>query len=220
MIISYSVRRIKGGKQVPNRPPKSPTNAQFAGFFARKIDEYITARARRLEKLWYQNRLPKTLATEIENLYQDVTRVSDGLKNPDGRLLEQSMATVEALSRITDSFYQRHLQTGSTNKAVTPVLTDLCEDIQHFVLQIRLTYNSFACGSKIPNRPTNHQLKESVFEKIVSYQKIHGVRKFPPYKRIAREVANEGFDLRDRTYRDYKTQYRKNTHNDLIQQRR
>ena len=215
-----TVRRYRGGKLIHQRPPKSPTKAQFADFFARKLDEYIIARARQLEKLWYRNKLPKALAPKIEALYQEVARVSDGLKNPHGRLLEQSMATVETLSEIADIFYQKNLIVGKANKSVTPVLTDLYEDIQHFVLQIRMTYGSFACGSKIPNRPTNHQLKDSVFEKIDAYQKINGIRKFPPYKRLAREVANEGFDLRDRTYRDYKAQYRQNTHRNLIQQRR
>jgi hypothetical protein len=223
--------KVGMGKRLPSPPPKkiSLTNADFFrvadyGLYAliKKRDEYINSNIK------YNDQYPKTLNHQqinyLTHLFNEVNRYVD--KNP---LLDTSV------HRITKSLRQKTANLGESCKSHRKELGNLglpsdlknaCKGLIAFISELVETFkfidNLIADIRKIPNRPTDMNLRVSVHEIILNYQKDKGANKFPthPYVLNALKVKHKSqpkFKLSARQYFNYKVWLKRGTYYWYIQ---
>ena len=225
----------RNGKAVSSRNDMGLSLAKISARFARNLDKEITDIARRLEDHYNKNVLIPNITNDITEFYQHIIYVTDKLHVPSGRLRKASLQSVEKLDIEIQILKKNISIIKGTQKKYTSVRSDLEQLIDattHFVLQFRMTYFSFSATNplrhagyrkgvmNLPNRPTDQARKTAVFQEVISYQKINKTAKFPPYKVIARIVAQSGISLSARTYQDQKTQIKQGKFHYLIQDRK
>ena len=92
--------------------------------------------------------------------------------------------------------------------------------VKHFIYQFDLLINSYAPGQRIPANPTDWERKKLFIREVEAHQKINGIRKFPRHKILERTMAKYGFSFPERTYGDWRRQWKNGTFTDLIQERK
>ena len=226
-----NVRSIRAGKEIKPARPKEVPRLHFAQAFALQLNRAITKRARELEAI--EDKMSSKLIQSTLDLYSEITRVSDHILASRNWLQKNVLEMVEKLDKETREF--QHSPCYNSQKPLSKgVLDELCGDVYYFKTQIVQTYYSVASGGKLPWAPA-HRSRDLVFELIDEYHSQHNTTKFPPYKtmeRLLKERMKEGKSdedrkqideataLSERTYGDYKKQFREGSASLLVQNRK
>lgn len=215
----------KDGKAVDPKKQVGLTNAQIVKSFARQLHVALQERRIELRELDSQDSIEQALTKQIQRFWNEIHTVIDATFKINDRITKSLMRAIGKLNADLASFedaIDNSLGLNSPDDLLLGMsLAELCGDVRHFTHQVELTHTSVASVSlnEMPNRPTDWN-KKSLFEQLVSeYQRQHGPKKYPPYKVMAKIMEHSGFDLKERTYGDWKTQHRKGTFHHLIQAR-
>jgi hypothetical protein len=220
-------RKINGGKLLPEKVRKAHDRAVFSRAFIQQLEISLAKRARELDDLWDLGTITKQVAARTTSLFcytcKAIDRTLDHHKEGApptlrdfGNLLTQ-VATFEfAMDRLLtckneDEFY------------LAFCLRDLCDDIEHCVRQLRMTYAivSVENGRVTPaNRPTNWAAKQSYAELIRAHQQQYGRDTYPTPRYVIEQLQKSGHQVSARTLRDWRSQVRNGTFSSYVQNRK
>ncbi len=123
-------------------------------------------------------------------------------------------------SQIAKNNYLQYKDSNDVPKTVHVILTFSFDAVIHFLWQYNLVINSFTPGEKMPNKPTDWDRKRLCFEIIERHQNINGQTSFPSHKETERIMKSNGYILPRRTYGDWKTQWKEETFEHFVQNRK
>lgn len=213
------------GRRVTRKKSDPKTKAQFAKAFGRQLYKALQERAIELRELGRKNLVDQSLASSIQNFWNDILEVYDKNARLDIHITTSLMTKVRRLKKILENFdtyiEQNFECTESEHLLLGMSLAELCEDVRHFTRQIEITHLVIAAdesNKKLPYRPTDWEKKE-IFIRVVDEYMAQHRGKFPPHNILAKRMALKGYVIPDRTYRDWKKQYRTGTVEHYVQDR-
>lgn len=220
-------KRYRDGKEVPKKRPPSPTKAQYAKAYARQLYDALQIRVTELRQLDQEGLVHKNLTKTIQTFLNDVLEVHDATAQLGSRITTSLMIEVNRLHTAVndfDAYIDKHLECHTAKQLLLGMsLADLCEDVRHFVLQITITHTSITADrphKMLPNRPTDWGKREIFLQEVSAYRAIHGANTYPPHNILAKRMANSGYSLPERTFRDWRKQHQDGKFNNLVQDRR
>lgn len=92
--------------------------------------------------------------------------------------------------------------------------------VEHFLNQFKLLINSYTPGQKIPSNPTDWERKNLFEREVEAHQKIYGKDKFPRHKVLEPIMVKYGFSFPERTYGDWRRQWKNGTFKNFVQDRK
>ena len=212
------------GKETAPKQLPSPTKAQYAKYFGWQLYEALQARATELRQLDRQELVDQKLTEPIQHFWNDVLTVCQVTKKIRGSIPKSLIEEIRKLHKtlkVFDAYIDENLQYQSAQDLLLGLsLADLVEDVHHFIRQMEITYTSIAADKpdkKLPNRPTDWAKKKIFNQEVLAHQKIHG--KYPPYKILEKAMSRAGFELKERTYGDWRAQHRKGELFQFVQKR-
>lgn len=213
----------KDGKAIAPKQQGGATKAQIAKWFAGQLHDALIQRETELRYLDLQDAVDQTFTGPIQRFWNEIHTVMDATFEIKDRITKSLMCSIFKLKADLDAFenvVEKSLQLNSPYDLLLGMsLSELCDDVRHFTYQVELTHISVASINKIPNRPTDQGKKFLFEQEVAAYQSQHGPDKFPPFKVMAKIMERSGFDLKERTYGDWKTQHREGTFGHRIQTR-
>lgn len=213
----------KDGKAVEPKKQAGSTNAQIVKDFARQLHEALQERRIELQELDSQNAVVQALADPIQLFWNDIHTVMDATFKIKDHITKSLMRAIRQLKVDLDSFEEwldsSLLLNSPRDLLLGMCLSELCDDVRHFTYQVELTHDSVASLNEIPNRPTDWKKKKLFEELVLAHQRQHGLNKYPRFKEMAKIMGRSGFDLKERTYGDWKAQHRNGTFGHFIQTR-
>ncbi len=218
-VIYVMGRKIKRGQPAPK------TKAQFAKAFGRQLYRALQERAIELRELDRQNLVDKSLTGPIQNFWNDVLEVHDKTARLGIRITKSLMSKVYQLKKVLEDF-DAHIDlnlkcTKAEHLLLGMSLAELCEDVRHFTRQLEETHFAIAAddsNKKLPNRPTDWEKKELFFREVNEYMDQYSGR-FPSHNILVRRMSLKGYELPERTYSQWKKQYRNGKFEHLVQGR-
>ena len=92
--------------------------------------------------------------------------------------------------------------------------------VKHFIHQFDILMNSYSPGQRVPCNPTDWERKQFFIDEVIAHQAAHGVARFPRHKIIQSVMESHGFNLPERTYGDWRRQWKAGTILNVVQQRK
>jgi len=213
------------GRKIKRGQPAPKTKAQFAKAFGRQLYRALQERAIELRELDRQNLVDQSLTGPIQTFWNDVIEVHDKTARLDIHITTSLMTKVRQLKKELEDFNAHIDQNLECTKAehllLGMSLAELCEDVRHFTRQIEETHLAIAADDsdkKQPNRPTDWEKKEFFIQMVDDYMDQYSGR-FPPHNILIKRMSLKGYKLPERTYRDWKKQYRNGTFEYFVQER-
>jgi len=219
-------RVFKNALQVTQKPPKSYTKVDFSKGFGFQLYKALELRSIELKILHERGVIPDYMLDPIQKFVDHIFEAINSTEKLNDRLTKAFMREIDVLDRSLinfDLYIDEYLQFHSPDDLLlASYLSELFDDVRHFVQQIKITHTSIPASmpvTNMPNRPTDWDKKNYFVQLVMQHQRIHGNGKYPRYKLIEPKMINAGFSLSERTYSDWKKQHRSNTFNWLIQDR-
>ncbi len=227
----YKITKVVSGKKISSPPPKtaSLTNADFFrasdyGIYALRLKKYEFVNS----NIAYNNQHPETLSIEqityLTKLYEVVNTY-----------LNNNPLLTSTAHRITKDIRQKTKQLGATYEIYKVDLLSLelpsdllsaCIKLIEFVLELVKTFTFIdkliPDIKKIPNRPSDIDLRKLVLEIIIDYQKTKNTNKFPTHPYVLKQLNStrnnqSKFQLSARQYGNYKLWIKRDTYHCYIQ---
>lgn len=212
------------GKETAPKQPPSPTKAHYARYFGRQLYKALQIRETELRELHRQGLVAQTLTEPIQQFWNDTLTIHQATTKIRGHIPKSLMDEIRRLHKTLgafDAYLDANLQYHCAKDLLLSLsLAELLEDVRHFIRQMQMTYSSIAAdgsNKRLPNRPTDWAKKKLFIQEVLSHQTTHG--KFPPYKILEKTMARVGFELKQRTYGEWRAQHRRGELYQIIQNR-
>ena len=195
---------------------KQNTRASAANIFIGQLDSWLYRDAATLSKLDERGYIPPSLHAVTLELFKQATKTVDRFRvNPES-ITKTDEKNVNTL-RTTLSTFDNTLLSVTCPARSLKALKHTADDIRHFCHNFHLTLNSFTPGARLPNSPTNLVAQAEWLKQIAA---LGSSKKIPRWKVLNRLVLNTtGYDLPQRTHRDWLSQLSKGSFFCLIQNR-
>jgi hypothetical protein len=195
---------------------KDNTRAKAAKFFIDQLNSRLYRDAATLRKLDQRNDIPAPLRVATLELFKQATRAIDQFFTNPESITKTDEKNVEAL-RMTLEKFDKTLMGVMCRMRSFKALKYTASHIRHFCYHFHLTLHSFTPGARLPNPPTNLVAQAEWLKQIAA---LGSSKKIPRWKVLNRLVFNTtGYDLPQRTHRDWLSQLSKGTFLHLIQKR-
>lgn len=220
-------RRIKQGKQTRIKTEDEKAGPKyFNALFIAQLDHALVDRATELEWLHGMLPMPAPLPSLINSFFAAVIRSNDVTTKHKGQEPPKTLKNAEQLLESLALFKEQIVDAIPASEwglLLCVVLNDLTEDIEHFVLNIRLTSGIvmvYGDQPKMRNRPTNRAAQDAYVAIIAEHVALHRSEKFPKPAEVQRRLKLLGHTVGDRTLRDWKNQIQSNTLDHFVQNRK
>lgn len=195
---------------------KQNTRASAANIFIGQLDSWLYRDAATLSKLDKRGYIPPSLHAVTLELFKQAIKTVDRFRvNPES-ITKTDEKNVHTLRKTLSTFDNTLLSVTCPARSFK-ALKHTADDIRHFCHNFHLTLHSFTPGAKLPNAPANHAAQAEWLKQIAilgSSKKIPGWKVLnPPVQRAT------GYDLKERTHRDWLNQLSEGTFFYLIQKR-
>lgn len=170
--------------------------------------------------------MPAPLPSLINSFFAAVIKSNDATTKHKGQEPPKTLKNAEQLLESLALFKEQIVDAIPASEwglLLCMVLIDLTDDIEHFVLNIRLTSGIvmvYDGQPKVRNRPTNRAAQEAYAAIIAEHMALHGPQKFPKSAEVQRKLQMLGHAVGDRTLRDWKSQIQSNVMGHFVQNRK
>lgn len=195
---------------------KNNTRADAAKLFIDQLDSFLYRDAVVLMRLDQRGHIPSSIYSITRGLFkQAITTVDQFRTNP------QSITKIDrmnvAILRTTLQHFDQSLLNITCQIRSLKALKHTADDIRHFCNMFHLTLQSFTPGARLPNPPTNLAAQAEWLRQIA---KLGSSKKIPGWKFLNPLILKAtGYDLGERTHRDWLHQLRQGTFFCLIRKR-
>jgi hypothetical protein len=195
---------------------KDNTRASAAKFFIDQLNCRLHRNAATLRKLDQRNDIPPPLRVATLELFKQATRAIDQFRTNPESITKTDEKNVAAL-RMTLEKFDKTLNSVMCRMRSFKALKYSASDIRHFCYHFHLTLHSFTPGARLPNPPTNLVAQAEWLKQIAA---LGSSKKIPGWKVLNPLILKAtGYDLKQRTHRDWLSQLSKGTFFHLIQKR-
>lgn len=189
----------KNGKKVVEKAHE-PSRIEFIGAFLGDLFKSLDD---------FENRLcatpaPNNLQILLADYADYILMFLRGYPASTGRVTAEGIGLVEGLSLKQDSFNESFRKFDGVPLEIAQVVIELNESVLWFIDQHMKAVNSYVPGRALPIKPSGWNGREVFEQEVKEYQITHGKGKYPRYKHIQRVMEAGGFELSERTYRNWK----------------
>lgn len=208
-----SVVKVVSGKRQQVKPTKidQKERNKWIFYFIRQLEHALRNRAREEEEFWAAGIMSAPLANCIERLHRQVITAIDKTNNHARSGAAATLQNANSLLPLLRRFkFRCNAAIKSTDQLeMAMTLQELCDDVEHYVIQTRLTYGIVSVSSGKPrlgNRPTNSKAKAFYGGLIKSHQCQYGSTSFPKPAAVRKAMNDCGHAASVRTINLWKNQ--------------
>ncbi len=195
---------------------KQNTRAKAANFFIGQLDSCLCRDAATLRKLDKRGCIPPSLRAVTLELFKQATKTVDRFRDNPESITKIDEKNVNTL-RTTLSTFDNSLLSVACPARSLKALKHTADDIRHFCYNFHLTLHSFTAGARLPNSPTNLSAQAEWLKQVAAFGSS---KKIPGWKLLNPPVQKEtGYDLKQRTHRDWLKQLTDGNFFNVIQKR-
>lgn len=180
-----------------------------------QLDMALADRTKEIEELWYARLAPKEFLDMITLVFEQANEAITSTVEHKTTGAPPTLSDARALLKVAHSFKKAVNATNDLSHEFLSWVDELMQDLEHYVLQIEMTYRVVNRGKdghfRFPNRPANSDGKQAYWNMVQAHQLAHGQNTFPKPK-IAREaLAKIGIRVTSRTLRNWRSELEKGT---------
>lgn len=219
---SNITKAVSGVKQRDKPLLDRIERANWNNLFIHQLEAAMAQRAREEEVFWAEGRMSPLLANCVRNFHRQVIAAIEKTTQHNRRSAPPTLRSANSLMRALSSF---KLRCNAAIKSLDQLdlalcLWDLCDDVEHYVIQTRITFGLVALNNRMPrlaNRPTKIVAKAFYGSLVGKHQLVHGDDSFPKPSSIRRAMNESGYHVSERTLNLWKNQIRCGTFGSHIQ---
>ncbi|MBD8052034.1 hypothetical protein [Limnohabitans radicicola] len=213
---------VSGKRQQAKQQIDRVERAKWSIFFIRQLEKALCARAREAEQVWSAGHMPSPLATCVAKFHRQVITVIDKTTNHAKSGAPAALKNANSLLPLLASFKLRCTASikSADQLSLAFCLWDLCDDVEHYVIQTRITYGLVAVNSGKPrlgSRPTKLDAKAFYGRQVEQHQYQHGADSFPKPRTIRAAMIASGYRVSVRTMNLWKNQINNGTFDWYVQ---
>jgi hypothetical protein len=225
-----AVQKVKGTWGNTTKPKlsakkiNSADRKNFSLWFIHQLNNTLIQRATAEEQFWNSGAMSDALAKQVKNLHKKVIQALDETLNHKSAGAPPTLKNAKALLPQVEAFKNKCSKLitadGLAQFRMAVCLHDLCDDIEHYVSQIKIVFGIVSVlGNKpvMSNRPTNLGAKNLFRQLVTSHQSKFGLNSFPKPREIQSALTAKGHTIPKRTLNFWKTQIAKKTFENFIQ---
>ena len=190
---------------------------EFSFLFIGQLNTALIIRAHEEQTFWYAGIMLPTLAKHVRTFHGKVIKLLDQTLLHKSSGAPPTLRNAKSMRLLVTEFKKKCSQyitnedVGQFQLAIC--LNDLCDDIEHFVVQIQIVFGIVSVVGQKPvvaNRPTKSDAKNLYCEIVNGHQAKYGPNHFPKPREAQAALSAGGYAVSKRTLNNWKSQVNKN----------
>lgn len=216
-----------GNSTKPKLPAKKANNTDrknYSLWFIRQLNKALIQRAIEEERFWDSGAMSDALAKQVKDLHMKVIQALDETLNHKSSGAPPTLKNAKALLPMVKIFKNTCSKLITADSLIqfwmSVCLHDLCDDIEHYVTQIKFVFGIVSVVDKKPlmsNRPTHIEAKKLFGQIVKKHQSKFGINSFPKPRVVHSTLSAKGHTIPKRTLNFWKTQITNQTFGHFIQ---
>jgi len=220
-----NITRVRNGiRQLPKPVREKVERRWFSHFFALQLTYALIERANEEETLYDGGAFPAGMSEIVFKFHRCVCEAIDRTLDHASPGAPPTLRDAKGLSAVVARF-KADLRpfSGFDVSSDTPLaicLQTLCDDVEHYIQQIRIVYAIVGLQDRQPriaNRPTNLEAKSHFVTLIIDHQAIRGSGALPKPAATLQAMRVAGYKVSPRTLRSWRQQIEEGTFGFFIQ---
>jgi len=207
-----------GVRQAPKPVLEKVERRWFSQEIALKLEEALIDRVAEEESLYDSGAFPDGLADIVFEFHRSVCKVIDRTLDHASPGAPPTLRDAKGLSVVVAQFKTDLSQFPgfdiSSDTLLAICIQTLCDDVEHYIQQIRIVYSIVGLRAKHPipaNRPTNWDGKALFVKSVLEYQERKGLDSFPSLRIVMGVLRLDGHSVPERTLRSWRRQFKEGT---------
>ena len=227
LVAAQKVKGTWGNSTKPKLSAKKANSAarkNFSLWFIRQLNNALIQRAIEEERFWNSGAMSDALAKQVKDLHKKVIQALDETLNHKSSGAPPTLKNAKALLPLVEAFKNKCNKLiaadGIAQFRMAVCLHDMCDDIEHYVTQIKIVYGIVSVVDKKPlmsNRPTHVEAKKLFGQIVTKHQSKFGLNTFPKPRVVHSTLSEKGYTIPKRTLNYWKTQITNKTFENFIQ---
>lgn len=227
LVPDFMTRVRNGVRQAPKPVREKVERRWFSHFFALQLTHALIERAAQEELLYDGGAFPAGMSDIVFEFHRSVCDVIDRTLDHASPGAPPTLRDAKGLSALVARFradLRRFFGFDiSSDEPLATCLRTLCDDVEHYIQQIRFVYAIVGLQDRQPriaNRPTNLEAKAHFASLINDYQAIHGSGTLPKPGVSRQAMRLAGHKVSPRTLRSWQQQIKEGTFDFFIQRQK